>query len=159
MDWLGAKGLDFEEIAIKETQPTVKELKAVQERYGGAGKIGITGFSGGGNLTYCFTMLHPDRVLFAAPACGNFNPGMARGAEPIEGGGPPIHILTGEADPHRDFTHGNKNSPGIEPQSNWAEAKLKELGFTNVRRSMLPGVKHSSCARQVYEFADEVMSR
>jgi dienelactone hydrolase len=134
-------------------------LEVVKERYGGADRIGITGFSGGGNLTYCFTMLHPDRVLFAAPACGNFNAGMARGAEPIEGGGPPIHILTGANDPHRDWTHGNKNMPGIEPQTDTAEAKLKELGFTNVRRTMLPGVKHSSCARQVYEFADEVMSR
>ncbi|MDE0825822.1 MAG: arsenate reductase family protein [Akkermansiaceae bacterium] len=35
MAWLEKKGIEFEEIAIKETQPTVKELKEVQAIYGG----------------------------------------------------------------------------------------------------------------------------
>jgi arsenate reductase len=35
MDWLEKQGIAFKEIAIKETQPTVKELKAMQAFYGG----------------------------------------------------------------------------------------------------------------------------
>ena len=35
MAWLTARGIDFEEVAIKETQPTVRELKAMQAIYGG----------------------------------------------------------------------------------------------------------------------------
>ena len=35
MSWLEEKGMAFEQIAIKETQPTVKELKTVQAAYGG----------------------------------------------------------------------------------------------------------------------------
>jgi len=35
MDWLEKKGIPYEEIAIKERQPTVKEMQAVQAAYGG----------------------------------------------------------------------------------------------------------------------------
>ena len=78
-------------------------------------------------------------------------------AEPVEGGGPPIHVMTGANDKHRDFTHGNKNSPGIEPQTDHAMKALEALKFTNVKRTMLPGVKHSSCPAQVWDFCDEVL--
>ena len=36
---------------------------------------------------------------------------------------------------------------GIEPQTDNAVAKLEELGFKNVRRTMIPGAKHSSLSR------------
>lgn len=131
-------------------------LAVIAERYGGRHKIAITGFSGGGNLCYGFTIVHPELVLCAAPACANFS-GMGRSdAGKPEGGGPPIHIMTGAQDPHRDFTFGNKNSPGIEPQTDNAEKALIELGFTKVERSMLNGVKHSALRKQVWEFYDEV---
>jgi len=132
-------------------------LAAVRARYGGTEKIGITGFSGGGNLCYGFTLLHPERILFAAPACPNFTGMGARDAKRPEDGGPPIHIFTGAEDPHRDFTFGDKNQPGIEPQTDRAVAVLAELGFTRVERTMLPGVKHSSCAGEVWKFADEIV--
>ncbi len=131
-------------------------LDFLRAHFGASEKIAITGFSGGGNLCYGFLFRHPDRVFCAAPACANFNPGLARNAAKPTDGGPPIHIMTGEKDPHREFTHGNKDSPGIEPQSDWAVKALEENGFTNVKRTMLPGVGHSSLAREVWLYVDEV---
>ena len=64
--------------------------------------------------------------------------------------------MTGEKDPHREFTHGNEDSPGIEPQTDWAEKALQENGFEKVKRTMLPGVGHSSLQREVWEYVDEV---
>jgi dienelactone hydrolase len=131
-------------------------LEVLAERYGGQKKIGITGFSGGGNLCYGMTIRHPDRILFSAPACANFSGMGLRDAGAVEDGGPPIHILTGANDPHRDFTHRNKDSPGIEPQTDNAVATLERLGFKNFQRTMLPGVGHSNCAARVWKLADEV---
>lgn len=129
-------------------------LEVLRTRYGAEEKIAITGFSGGGNLCYSFTMRHPERVFAAAPACANFQPGLAQGAEPVKDGGPPVHILTGEKDEHRNDVFGQK--PGIEGQSDWAQESFQKLGFTQVRRTMLPGVGHSSCGPQVWAFVDEV---
>ena len=131
-------------------------LQILKERYGANDKIAITGFSGGGNLCYGFTIVHPDRVLCAAPACANFSGMGAQGAKPVTGGGPPVHIMTGAKDPHRDFTFGNRNSPGIEPQSDNAVAALTELGFKNVRRTMLKAAGHSPLRVQAFQFYDEV---
>ncbi|MHC4959965.1 MAG: alpha/beta hydrolase [Planctomycetota bacterium] len=131
-------------------------LAVIKERYGGNEKVVITGFSGGGNLCYGFLLTHPGRVLGAAPACANFSGMGARDAGDPQNGGPRVHIMTGAQDPHRDFTHGNKNSPGIEPQTDRAVQVLAEKGFTNVKRTMLKGVKHSALRAQVWEFYDEL---
>jgi len=128
-------------------------LQMLKERYGASERFAITGFSGGGNLCYAMTVLYPDRVIASVPACANFSGAGFSDAKPIEGG-PPVRILTGEKDPHRDFTFGNKDSPGIEPQTDRAVAALKELGFTDLTRTMLKGVAHSACATQVWEAVD-----
>jgi predicted esterase len=130
-------------------------LQVLRERYGAAEKVAITGFSGGGNLCYSWTLRRPDRVLASAPACANFQPGLAGDAKAVEGGGPPVHVLTGAKDEFRDQVHGQK--PGIEGQSDGAMEAFERLGFTRVRRTMLPGVGHSSCAREVWAFVDEVV--
>jgi dienelactone hydrolase len=131
-------------------------LKVLQTRYGAAKKVAITGFSGGGNLCYSFTMQRPALVWASVPACANFQPGLASGAEPAEGGGPPVWILTGEKDEHREHVFGAK--PGIEGQADWAEESFKTLKFTHVKRTMLPGVGHSSCGDKVWSFLDELSS-
>ena len=128
-------------------------LEVLTERYGASGKLAITGFSGGGNLCYAMTVLHPDRVIVSAPACANFSGMGFQDAQPVEGG-PPVRILTGEKDEHRDFTFGKKDSPGIEPQTDNAVAALEKLGFKDVTRTMLKGVGHSPCAAQVWEAVD-----
>lgn len=131
-------------------------LDVARERFGAAERIAITGFSGGGNLCYGMTALHPGRILVSVPACANFSGMGYRDAVAVAGGGPPVFIVTGEKDPHRDFTHGNKEMPGIEPQTDAAMKALGDLGFTRVRRTMLPGVGHSSCFVEVWKSCDEV---
>ena len=131
-------------------------LDVVRERYGGRDKITITGFSGGGNLCYGFLLTYPERVLCAAPACTNFSGMGARDAKEPEDGGPPVHIMTGEKDKHREFTHGNKNSPGIEPQTDNAERVLKEKGFKRVKRTMLKGKGHNALRPEVWGYYDEI---
>lgn len=133
-------------------------LETVRARYRGGARIGITGFSGGGNLCYAMIGLHSDELLFAAPACANFAGMGFADAKPAADPALPIHILTGEKDPHRHLTHG-KTPPGIEEQTDMAVAALGKLGFTSVRRTMLPGVGHSSCAQQVFAFADETAKK
>lgn len=133
-------------------------LDFLHEHFGAEKEVAITGFSGGGNLCYGFLLQHPDRVFCAAPACANFQPGLASGAKKPEGGGPKVHVMTGEKDPHRYLTHG-KTPPGIEEQTDWAMTAFEENGFTNVKRSMLSGVGHSNLARQVWQFVDEVRGK
>ncbi|MGH7162588.1 MAG: hypothetical protein ACREID_03815, partial [Planctomycetota bacterium] len=74
----------------------------------------------------------------------------------VDGGGPPVHIFTGEKDEHRYLTFG-KTPPGIEEQTDNAVKALEGLGFTKVRRTMLPGVGHQAFVRQVWELCDEVV--
>ena len=133
-------------------------LDFLHERFGAEKQVAITGFSGGGNLCYGFTLRHPDRVRCAAPACANFVPSLASGAATPEGGGPPIHVMTGEKDPHRHLTHG-KTPPGIEEQTDWAMKAFQENGFTQVKRTMLPGVGHSNLVKQVWAFVDETYAK
>ncbi len=131
-------------------------LEVLRERFGAEEQIAITGFSGGGNLCYSFTLRHPERVWCAAPACANFQPGLAGDAKPVEGGGPSVHLMTGANDEFRDQVHGQK--PGIEGQSDWAEEVFTKLKFTRVKRTLLPGVGHSSCPKEVWAFFDEVLA-
>jgi hypothetical protein len=133
-------------------------LAEVRKRFGGEEGIFVTGFSGGGNYCYWKTIADPAGVRGAAPACANFSGmGVADAPGPGAAGGPPIHIFTGEKDPHRDFTFGKKDSPGIEPQTDFAVKTLKEKGFTRVERTMVKGAGHSSLAAQVWEFVDGVL--
>jgi len=129
-------------------------LEEVAARFDGAERAFVTGFSGGGNLTYLMIFRHPDRVAGAAPACANFSrSGYARlkGEHPPEALDLPIHILTGADDPHREHTHGDPNQPGIEPQTDLAERLLAELGYPNVRRTLVPGLGHSPARGRVLD--------
>lgn len=130
-------------------------LKDLQTRYAAEKRIYITGFSGGGNLTYLMMFKHPDLVNAAAPACANF---FSRGYADMKGKFEPedlafpIHIFTGAKDPHREFTHGKKGSPGIEPQTDWAVKMLKSLAYPKFKRTMVPGLGHSAARKQVLDF-------
>lgn len=134
-------------------------LDDLRARWGADDRCFHTGFSGGGIFTYWRTFQAPERVRGTVPCCGNFSSGLSQGGPGAgEGGGPPVHILTGEKDPHRDFTFGNRDSPGIEPQSDAAVQAFEAGGFTRVRRTLLPGVGHSALHAQAWEFVDEVLS-
>lgn len=122
-------------------------IKDLVNEYDAESRVYVTGFSGGGNATYMMTFKHPDLVNGSAPACGNFaNYGYSesKGKFTPEDLNFPVHQITGEKDEHRDFTFGNKDSPGIEPQTDGAAALLKDFGYPNVKRTMVPGMGHSS---------------
>ena len=140
--------------------PGVEAILAdIEARFGGESKVFQTGFSGGGQFTYWRLLQHPDKVRGAAPACGTFNPGFANEAKSVaDGGGPPVHVFTGEKDEHRQFTFGDKNQPGIEPQTDWAFEAFTKLGYAHTKRTMVPGSGHAALPRQVWEFVDEVIS-
>jgi poly(3-hydroxybutyrate) depolymerase len=129
-------------------------MKDLQANYDAEERVYVTGFSGGGNVTYMMIFKHPDMLNGAAPACANF--GAARYAE-LKGTFKaddldfPLHIFTGEKDPHREFTFGNKDSPGIEPQTDWAEKLLKDFAYPNYKRTMVAGMGHSSAVDKVVE--------
>jgi poly(3-hydroxybutyrate) depolymerase len=129
-------------------------LKDLQAQYDAEERVYVTGFSGGGNATYMMIFKHPDLLNGAAPACANFGGrgyGRLKDEFTQEDRNFPIHVITGEKDPHREFTHGDKNIPGIEPQTDAAEALLKELGYPNYKRTMVPGMGHSGAHQQVIE--------
>jgi hypothetical protein len=129
-------------------------LAEIQERFGAAPQVCITGFSGGGNLTYLMVFRHPDRVLAAVPACANFSrPGYRslKGKFSAEDLNFPVHILTGAEDPHRKWTHGKEGMPGIEPQTDAVERLLGDLGYPNVTRTLVPKMKHSAAHDRVLE--------
>jgi hypothetical protein len=137
----------------------VQVISDVNRHFGGEEKVFVTGFSGGGNYCYFKLITDPKGVRGAAPACANFSGMGLQGAEgPGPGGGPPVHVFTGEKDEHGQFTFGKKDSPGIEPQTDNAMETLKRLGFTDVRRTMVKGAGHSPLQEQVWKFVDEVLA-
>jgi len=135
----------------------VNAVLALLSRHVGAEeRVFLTGFSGGGQFTYMKLLQEPDKVAGAVPCCGNFAAAPAGAPGAGEDGGPPVLLLTGENDPHRDFTFGNKDSPGIEPQTDAAEKALSELGYTHVERRMVKA-GHSPLHAEVWKFVDSVL--
>lgn len=127
-------------------------INELQTNYDAESRVYITGFSGGGNITYRMIFKHPNLLNGAVLACANF---ISHGytefkdkfsAETLN---LPIHIITGEKDSHREYTFGNKNIPGIESQTDQAEAVIKELGYRNYKRTMIPDMGHSAACDNV----------
>ncbi len=129
-------------------------IKDLQAEYDAESRVYITGFSGGGNATYMMVFKHPDLLNGAAPACGNFSSHGYAGLKDKfskEDRNFPIHMITGEKDPHREHTHGNKLIPGIDPQTDAAERLLKKLEYPNCKRTMVPGMGHSAAHQHVID--------
>lgn len=129
-------------------------LDDLRTTYRAQPRVYVTGFSGGGRLTYRMLFRHPERVAAAAPACGNFNPADAEGGEQAKASerNLPIHLLTGAEDPHRVWTHGKEGSPGIEQQTDWAVEALTQLGYPKFKRTLVPGLGHSAAQERVLAF-------
>ena len=151
-EWTG-KRLEFDGAGV---DALLAEIRAL---FGGEEKVFLTGFSGGGQYTYYKLLTDPEHVAGAVPCCANFAGNGKQGAPKAgDGGGPPVRILTGEQDKHREFTHGDKNSPGIEPQTDHAMKTLTELGYKNVERIMVKA-GHSPLHAKVWKFVDEVLGK
>ena len=130
-------------------------LAVLSKRFGADERVFVTGFSGGGNWCYWKLFMDPAHVRGAAPACANFSGNGISGPPGAgEGGGPPVKLMTGAQDEHRDHVFGAK--PGIEGQTDAAQEKLKELGYTKVTRVQLQA-GHSPLQAEVWKFVDEVL--
>lgn len=128
-------------------------LAVLRREHEAAETFYMTGFSGGGQLTWWWILQRPEDLAGAAPACGNFGGAGAEGAKPPPGGGPPVHVFIGAKDEFNDEVYGKK--PGLLEQNAAAEAHLARLGFTRVRRTEVPGAGHSSMAPQVFAWIQE----
>ncbi len=126
-------------------------LALVRERFRGEARFCMTGFSGGGFLTYWWMLHRPGDLVAAAPACANYVEGLALDAAHPTDPQLPIHIFEGEKDENRQLVLG-KFSPGLDEQNDQAERALKDAGLTHLERTRLPGVGHSPCAAEVMKF-------
>jgi hypothetical protein len=153
LDSWGGRRLEFDGPGVDAV------IAEVRRRFGGEEKVFATGFSGGGNWCYWKILRDPAGLRGAAPACANFSGGGSEGAPGAgPGGGPPILVLTGEKDEHREWTFGKREGgPGIEPQTDRAMEVLKGLGYAHLRRTMVKGAGHSPLHAEVWRFVDEVM--
>jgi len=117
-------------------------LDDVRREYAGAEKFFVTGFSGGGNLSFRMTFGHPEKLVASAPACPNFsNPGKV--SEAPERENLPVKVFQGDKDEYLNM---------LESQWQNAKSEFERSGFKGVSRVMLPGVGHSGCAKEVLDF-------
>ena len=118
----------------------------VKKDFSGDDKICITGFSGGGNLTWLFVFQHPDLVLGASPACANFATRKYNIPDVHEKATVPVKAFQGDKD---EYWH---NPPNLE--NAWLAAKklADDNGYKNVTREMVAGVGHSGCGDKVMAF-------
>ena len=128
-------------------------LAELRRDWGGGERLAITGFSGGGNLCYWWTLQHPETLALAVGCCANFGGLGLQGAKTPAGGGPPVLLLTGEKDEFNLEVFGQK--PGITGQTDFVEENLKKLGFTNVIRRVVPGAGHSTFPADVWKALSE----
>lgn len=118
----------------------------VKKDFSGEDKFCITGFSGGGNLTWLMVFHHPDMLLGASPACANFGTRKYNIPDVPEKATVPVHAYQGDKD---EYWH---NPPNLEQA--WLDAKklADDNGYKNVTRDMVPGVGHSGCSDKVMAF-------
>jgi len=118
-------------------------LADVRKEYNAEDRIYITGFSGGGNLTWRMVFGHPEKLWGAAPACPNFSNSLDLSTAP-ERETLPVRVFQGDKDQYIETL--------LEPA--WVKAKgiCDANGWKNVSREMIPGVGHSTCWDKVVPF-------
>lgn len=117
-------------------------MKEVRELYNGTEKICITGFSGGGILTWHMVFEHPDKVTAAVPACANF-----AGASEISDDAEAkkkiiVHAFQGDKDKYKESM--------LDAQWEHARKTCEANGYENVKRDIIPG-GHIACHTQARE--------
>lgn len=127
-------------------------LEDVRREFHGRDTFFITGFSGGGNLTWRMIFGHPEKLAGASPACANFYMTGTISQAP-ERETVPVKAFQGDKD---EYLNGN---PNLNAQWETAKKFCDENGFKNVSREMLPGVGHSACVKEVWEFFSGLLSK
>ena len=128
-------------------------LTVVQERFKGEARFHMTGFSGGGLLTYWWLLRRPEELASAVLAGANFHQALASETPLREGRRADVHLIVGATDEHREKVLG-KYTPGIDGQTDLAQAALESADYKSIRRSLLLGVGHSPCAAEVFTFCE-----
>jgi poly(3-hydroxybutyrate) depolymerase len=129
---------------IWDEEGLIAVVDDVRRDFSGEEKLFITGFSGGGNLTWQMVFAHPEMLAAAAPGSGNFS-GLAGGvSEHPARETLPIKAFQGENDPYRPTM--------LDGQWERAQALLEENGYKSWERILVPGAGHSACLDKVMEF-------
>ncbi|MCB9894510.1 MAG: hypothetical protein H6839_08675 [Planctomycetes bacterium] len=119
-------------------------MKEVRELYNGSENICITGYSGGGILTWHMVFKHPDKVVAAVPACANFA-GAAEVSDDAEAKKKIIvHAYQGDKDGYKESM--------LDGQWEAAKKLADANGYEHVTRDIIPG-GHIAChseARKVF---------
>ncbi len=123
-------------------------LAELRRDWGAGEALAITGFSGGGALTYWWTLRHPEQLALAVGCCANYSGLGSTGAKPVANGGAQVLLLTGEKDEFNHEVFGQK--PGILGQTDAIEQQLGKLGFTRVTRRSVAGAGHGNFAHDVW---------
>ena len=117
-------------------------MKEVRELYNGTEKICITGYSGGGILTWHMVFKHPDKLIAAVPACANF-----AGAQEVSDDAEAkkkviVHAYQGDKDQHKETM--------LDAQWEAAKKLADANGYEHVTRDIIPG-GHIACHKQARE--------
>lgn len=140
-----------------DSEGLIAITKEVQEKYNGEDKVYITGFSGGGNLTWFMTFVHPEKVAASAPASANFYPAyqIPPGKDAVRAK-LPIQALQGRKDPYLKKIR--KSPIGLNHQWAWARQRAIQAGYkTLYKRQMVKG-GHTWAPNKVVEFFEKVRS-
>jgi predicted esterase len=117
-------------------------LDDLKASYGAQDKACITGFSGGGILTWFMVFTHPEKLLAAVPACANFA-GVREVSDNAEAKKALIiHAYQGDKDEYKESM--------LDGQWQAAEKLAKENGYEHVTRDTIPG-GHIGCHAQARE--------
>lgn len=131
--------LDFDDPGI---QAMIVDLR---KHYNAREKFFITGFSGGGNACWRFTLCHPEMLVASSPNCANF---AAAGPETTapERETLPVKAFQGEKDAYLD---------ALSVQWQRAKAEADRRGFKNVTRVMVPEAGHGVSRKLILDFFAE----
>jgi poly(3-hydroxybutyrate) depolymerase len=127
-----------------DAQAVLAIVKEVRAENHGQPKFFLTGFSAGGHLVWQLIFSHPELLAGAVPAAANYR---GRGITTISDSPDrvqlPIHAFQGDKDPFLKFL-----------DQQWADAlKLANShGYTNLDRTMVPGVGHNAFPNECIAF-------
>jgi len=131
--------LDFDDPGIQAMLADLRKNYSARERFF------ITGFSGGGNACWRFTLCHPEMLVASSPNCANF---AAAGPETTapERETLPVKAFQGEKDEYLE---------ALNRQWQNAKAEADRRGFKNVTRVMVPEAGHGVSRKLILDFFAE----
>ncbi|MCC6739523.1 MAG: hypothetical protein IT452_10805 [Planctomycetia bacterium] len=141
-EWTNRNTMEFDDPGI------MAALADVRREWNAEEKFFISGYSGGGIICWWEAFKRPAELRGVFPACANY---LGYPREKGEGGRDlPIHAYQGDKDGHLEMLTGSWNR---------AKADADAAGFTDVTRTMLPGVGHTACHEPIFEEIRKILAR